>query len=142
MAVGAVNGGRTPYIQKPSSKCDDVAQLQQQREILQKQLDTIKSKPKNSPAEKDAAAKEIEQLQKQINEIDKKIQKASQNQKQSQNASKTSAVSSKKRVLSKSNSRLGSVQSEHVHNGKKDEIHKNDLSDVLKAEVKLLDVYA
>ena len=57
MAVGAVNNGSDPYVQKANSGGEDAAQLQRQKEMLQKQLEAVKSKPKNSQAEQDAAVK-------------------------------------------------------------------------------------
>lgn len=145
MAVGAVNNGSDPYVQEINSGGNDAAQLQQQKEILQKQLEAVKSKPKNSQAEQDAAVKQIKQLKEKIAEIDQKIQKMSQNQQQGQNASGTSAaVNLKKEALSQSNSLSASVQNEQsvLNNMQQDGTQKQGLGNKSKTTDKLLDTYA
>ncbi len=145
MTVEAVSNGSNPYVQKANSGGDDAAQLQRQKEMLQKQLEAVKSKPKNSQMEQDAAVKQIEQLKEKIAEIDQKIQKMSQNQQQDQNASGTSAaVNLKKEVLSQSNSLPANVQNEQsvLNNMQQDGTQKQGLGNKSKAIDKLLDTYA
>lgn len=143
MAVGAVSNGNSVPVQEASSGADDVAQLQRQKEMLQKQLEAVKSKPKNSQAEQDAAVKEIELLKSRIAEIDQKIQKLSQNHPQGQNVGETTAVSSKTAALSQANNLPDSVQNQQngLQNIQPDEAQKKGL-DNSNSIGNLLDTYA
>lgn len=143
MAVGTVNNGSTPYIQEPTSDGGDVSQLQRQKEILQKQLEAVKSKPKNSQAQQDAAVRQIRQLERQIAEIEQKIEKQPQNQQQSQNAADTSSVNLKA-TLSQSHSVLAGAQNEQnaLNDMKQDGTQENNGDSKTKAMGKLLDTYA
>ena len=143
MAVGTVNNGSTPYIQKPTSDGGDVSQLQRQKEILQKQLEAVKSKPKNSQAQQDAAVRQIRQLERQIAEIEQKIEKQPQNQQQSQNAADTSSVNLKA-TLFQNHGVLAGAQNEQnaLNDMKQDGTQENSLGNNFKAMGKLLDTYA
>ena len=67
-----------PYISPQNQSNDTIDSLRKQRERLAKQLEDVKSRPKNSQAEQDAAVAQKQALEKQIAVIDQKIQKGSQ----------------------------------------------------------------
>jgi flagellar biosynthesis chaperone FliJ len=93
MTISSVSNGTSPFVQHASSGGDDIAQLQQQREMLQKQLETALSKLKDGKTDKNTE-KQIELLQEKIAEIDQKIQSLLHKQQQSQNALGTSSTNS------------------------------------------------
>ena len=142
MVVGIVNNGSTPYIQEPTSDGGDVSQLQRQKEILQKQLEAIKSKPKNSQAQQDAAVRQIRRLERQIAEIEQKIEKQPQNQQQGQNVFDTSSISLKTAFF-QSHDVLAGAQNEQnaLNNMKQDGTQENNLDNKSKA-MGMLDTYA
>lgn len=79
MNINSIGSGVSPTAPQSSPGSSAVSELQRQRDILVKQLDEVKSKPKKSEAEQKAAEKQVKALEKQIAAIDQKIQKASQN---------------------------------------------------------------
>ena len=78
MNISSIGHQTKPYISPQNQSNDTVDSLQRQRERLVKQLEYIKSRPKNSQAEQDAAVAQKQALEKQIAVIDQKIQKGSQ----------------------------------------------------------------
>lgn len=55
-----------------------LGELQRQKEALSKQLEELKAKAKNNPAEQAAAEKQIKALERRIAEIERQMQAASQ----------------------------------------------------------------
>lgn len=80
MNVSVVENQAKPYDPQKSPGTDSIDSLQRRREGLVKQLESVKSRPKNSQAEQDAAIAQKRVLEKQISTIDQKIQKASQSE--------------------------------------------------------------
>ncbi|HOO33894.1 MAG TPA: hypothetical protein PLB99_12235 [Thermotogota bacterium] len=73
-----------------------IAQLRQQKMLLQKQLATVSTKSKNSQAERDAAAKLEKNIRKKMAKIDEQIRVLSQKKQRAGNCSKTSETPSSK----------------------------------------------
>ena len=111
MRVNASNGGIRAYTSNTGSASHEIAQLRQQRILLQKQLQAVKSKAKSSPTERDAAAKQRQIIKKKIAAIDKQIRALTQRKQREQGVSKTSPAasaetqSSRNRTLSAARSR-------------------------------------
>ena len=144
VAVEGIYNGNSPFVKKANSHGDDIAQLQRQKEIIQKQLEAVKSKKKNSQAEQDDAIKQIERLKKKIAEIDQKIQRLSQDQQQGQNASGTSAVNQEKeRHYPKAISSLSGAQNKQdvLYNKQQDGTQKKVSGNKLKTINKMIDTY-
>lgn len=140
MAIQAIGGGNTPYVPKAQSGGDEAGSLQRQKQALEKELDALKSAPKNSQAQQDAAVNKKEMLEKQIADIDKKLQSLSKDSSQGQNSSKTAAAkNSEKTKTSKSNSLSSLVKSEH---STKQEENSNSQSKDLENVGHTIDSYA
>ena len=78
MNISSIGNQTRPYISPQNQSNDTIDSLRKQRERLAKQLEDVKSRPKNSQAEQDAAVAQKQALEKQIAVIDQKIQKGSQ----------------------------------------------------------------
>ena len=78
MNISSIGNQTKPYISPQNQSNDTIDSLRKQRERLAKQLEDVKSRPKNSQAEQDAAVAQKQALEKQIAVIDQKIQKGSQ----------------------------------------------------------------
>lgn len=139
MAVDAIASGSTPYVPKVQSGGDESTNLQNQKETLEKQLEVLKSKPKNSQAEQDAAVNEKEILENQIAEIDKKLQTLSKGSGQGQNTSKTTAMNTQKSEASKSSSLSAPMYSEKSNQQEED---ISSQSNNLKNIGNIIDAYA
>lgn len=73
MTVGGIGGAASPYTQKPSSGGGDVAQLKQQKDALQQELERVKSNNKLMP---EAKEKKMDMIQKKIQRLEEAIQRA------------------------------------------------------------------
>lgn len=70
MAIGPVGSATGAYVQKTSSS-EDVTQLQRQKEMLQRQLENLKSTQKGGGQD---VSKQVAALEKRIAIIEQKIQ--------------------------------------------------------------------
>lgn len=78
MGIDGIGRQANPYAFQEKQNSDSVDSLQMQREVLTKQLEKVKSRPKNSQAEQNAAITQKKILEKQISTIEQKIQNISQ----------------------------------------------------------------
>ncbi len=137
MSVGAVSGGNDIYSPKTYSGKDDAVQLQLQKELLQRQLEAIKSKSKNSQAEQEAAVRQKEIIERKIAEIDKKLQKISQNNQKEMLSSGNRAVNSRK-----VESPLNEAPEEYEQGKWRDPTEEKMQDDMFKTTGRFLDTYA
>lgn len=75
MGITGIGGQTNPYVSQKKQSSNSADSLQRQREVLTKQLEEVKSRPKNSQAEQNAAVAQKKILEKQISAIEQKIQK-------------------------------------------------------------------
>lgn len=80
MGVTGIGSQANPYASQKNQSSDSADSLQRQREVLTKQLEEVKSRPKNSQAEQNTALAQKKILEKQISTIEQKIQKVSQSE--------------------------------------------------------------
>ena len=60
MNISSIGHQTKPYISPQNQSNDTIDSLRKQRERLAKQLEDVKSRPKNSQAEQDAAQKALD----------------------------------------------------------------------------------
>lgn len=78
MGISSIGSQTNPCAFQEKQRSDSIDSLQVQREALTKQLEKVKSRPKNSQAEQNAAITQKKILEKQISTIEQKIQNISQ----------------------------------------------------------------